>query len=430
MPFLTLEDPRAKIKGSRDPLGVLPIWTHIGRKLVTNLTVAANSVRGFSLVLLGRYFGERLIESSVIHESEALPVFLRMEQIGAYVRCVGSGVEDDIRGIDRVRVRLRENRSHALIEDSPSGRILSDQRVYGLWGLFSVSARASGLLQDGPVGLTPLAREFVEETYLPILQPSLKELERLLVRGGRLQLNTRNQLFKNLLSALPDPIRLDEAEFHARTLRDATETPHILPTAVPGRQRRLRQLLERHTDLEAPVDRAEMEALERAAAAEDEGLAIALRQAQILEGLIVLAVPCFEHLLLCHGQSPRDAAAAIEKHWGRALPNLDTEALHGLHPELVDAAREEITQCLLRTAAALAAADYEEACHALLEWNAQVMKQRSTAPWVRLQSGKIDVRYRGAESRLPEGDDLLELWFNSYFVNSLKRITHQLSQAR
>ena len=26
MPFLTLEDPNAKIKGSRDALGILPIW--------------------------------------------------------------------------------------------------------------------------------------------------------------------------------------------------------------------------------------------------------------------------------------------------------------------------------------------------------------------------------------------------------------------
>ena len=30
-PFLTLEDPNAKIKGSRDPLGVQPIWAAFGR---------------------------------------------------------------------------------------------------------------------------------------------------------------------------------------------------------------------------------------------------------------------------------------------------------------------------------------------------------------------------------------------------------------
>ncbi len=31
MPFLTALDSRAKIKGSRDPLGIQPIWTRLRR---------------------------------------------------------------------------------------------------------------------------------------------------------------------------------------------------------------------------------------------------------------------------------------------------------------------------------------------------------------------------------------------------------------
>jgi hypothetical protein len=60
--FLTLEDPRAKIQGSRDPLGVQPIWTRFGRGVVTNLTTVRRSVRGFAVLLLGRYLGERLVQ--------------------------------------------------------------------------------------------------------------------------------------------------------------------------------------------------------------------------------------------------------------------------------------------------------------------------------------------------------------------------------
>ena len=59
--FLTLEDPRAKIQGSRDPLGAQPVWSGLGRHLVSNLTTVSNSVRGFTVLLLGRYFGELLI---------------------------------------------------------------------------------------------------------------------------------------------------------------------------------------------------------------------------------------------------------------------------------------------------------------------------------------------------------------------------------
>ena len=47
-PFLTLEDPNAKIKGSRDPLGAQPIWAAFGRHVVTNVTAQSTSVRGFT----------------------------------------------------------------------------------------------------------------------------------------------------------------------------------------------------------------------------------------------------------------------------------------------------------------------------------------------------------------------------------------------
>ena len=43
--FLTLEDPRAQVKGSRDPLGVQPLWSGFGRHLVRNLTTVTTSVR-------------------------------------------------------------------------------------------------------------------------------------------------------------------------------------------------------------------------------------------------------------------------------------------------------------------------------------------------------------------------------------------------
>ena len=80
-PFLTLEDPNAKIKGSRDPLGVQPIWAAFGRHVVTNLTTQSSSVRGFTTLLLGRYFAAELVDRGMASREDALDVFLRMEQI-------------------------------------------------------------------------------------------------------------------------------------------------------------------------------------------------------------------------------------------------------------------------------------------------------------------------------------------------------------
>ena len=62
MPFLTLEDPNAKIKGSRDPLGQMTLWAAFGRHVVTNLTTQSTTVRGYTTLLLGRYSGYRLVE--------------------------------------------------------------------------------------------------------------------------------------------------------------------------------------------------------------------------------------------------------------------------------------------------------------------------------------------------------------------------------
>lgn len=112
--FLTLEDPNAKIKGSRDPLGIQPIWAVFGRHVVANLTMQTDSTRGFTILLFGRYLTEWLVEEGRLGSESALDAFLRFEQIGAYVREAAHRAGGDIRGIERVRSRLaREPRAGA-----------------------------------------------------------------------------------------------------------------------------------------------------------------------------------------------------------------------------------------------------------------------------------------------------------------------------
>ena len=84
MPFLTLEDPNAKIKGSRDPLGVQPVWSIFGRHVITNLTTQNTPVRGFTVLLLGRYFGADLIDRGMAVREDTLDIFLRMEQTSIF----------------------------------------------------------------------------------------------------------------------------------------------------------------------------------------------------------------------------------------------------------------------------------------------------------------------------------------------------------
>ena len=84
MPFLTDIDSRAAIKASRDPLGAQAIWTLLGRHVVGGLTTNTTSVRDFVVLLLGYWFIEKLDEAG--SREEALPVFIRWEQLASYAR--------------------------------------------------------------------------------------------------------------------------------------------------------------------------------------------------------------------------------------------------------------------------------------------------------------------------------------------------------
>lgn len=150
--------------------------------------MVSRAVRGFTVNLLGRYYTQRLIDENRAGEEDAVPIFLRIEQIAAYARYVGrpDSERGRILGVTRVARFLEEHRGKVPIKNSSSGFILSDQKTYGLWGLYSVSARVSGLLADGPVGLTDWANDFVEQQYVPRLRSHESKLIKLIRDGGTL----------------------------------------------------------------------------------------------------------------------------------------------------------------------------------------------------------------------------------------------------
>ena len=425
MPFLTLEDPNAKIKGSRDPLGVQPIWSKFARHFVTNITGAANSVRGFTILLLGRYYAARLIEAGRVPKEQALDVVLRMEQLGAYARHVGHGVDGDIRGIERVKALLDEHRGRPYIEPGPRGRILSDQRVYGLWGLYTVSARESGLVPEGPIGVTEPVAELIEQIYRPGLARVESQLLRFLEKGGRLDTKGKNPLFRALCDLLPEKLSPPEVDFYGHHLRDAltTEGP-----GSQGVQARFVELLAAHTDLNGRLTREESVALAEAAAKTDPQLAERLQRMIRLEALLAPADALFDFVLSRNGKSPEELHETLREDWGPRVPNLDPEAFLELVPEIESASSELQARAMKSCHTALAGGKYSDAIHYLLDWNTELMKTRKAAPWARLSAdGRIEVRFRGAETLLPEEGELGTLWNNQYFVDSLKRITRQLS---
>ena len=424
--FFTLEDPNAKIKGSRDPLGAQPLWTAFGRHVVTNLTTQTNSTRGFTILLLGRYLVERAIEDGRIGRELALDAFLRFEQIGAYVRHVAHRVGGDIRGIERVRSKREERRGLVPVRADPDGFILGDQRVNGLWGLFSVPARVSCLIPDGSVGLTAEAAAFVEREYLPILQPIMDELLRLVARGGRLDTRTPDSIFSGLSRVLSESFTGEEQRFYGEYLRDGL---HVRK-ARPGLQRTFRELLVHHVDLDAATGRTDVVRLHEAARSVDEELANHLDRIARMEGVLAPAMSLFDFMLTRHHRELGELAEELTKRWGASVPNVDTEKNRDLLSDAGSVWSEAVLGCFDRCQRGLSGGNYRETLSALLEWHKSVMNSRGGASWVEVrEGGKLDVRYRGADQELPSEDDLPELWRNGYFIDSLKAIAWQLGKA-
>jgi hypothetical protein len=421
--FLTLEDPNARIHGSRDPLGVQPVWASFGRYVVTNLTTVTTSIRGFTVLLLGRLLAEKMIEKGAAGEQDALSIFLRTEQIGSYARHLAHGVDGDIRGIERVKRFVEEKGPNVPIQDDASGMILSDQKVYGLWGIYSVSARTSGMIADGPVGLTEFARDFIDKNYWPALQPAETKLFKLIKDGGTLRTHGNDSIFSAVSKLLPQTFTDEEIWFYSQTLRDAH---HVKDNSSAKRQPLFAELLKNHSDLNNYTNREEILNLAKAAGGEEEALSLRLEKIARLEALFAPAEALFDYLQTRGGQKPADLALKLRGHWGKQVPHLDSP-LDDIFSEIVTVVGKELGVAMSKCDYALNAGAYEDGIMALLEWNKLVMAARKAAPWIQLTSGKLDVRYRGQEKELPHGNILPQLWRNSYFIDALKSIVHLLS---
>jgi hypothetical protein len=429
--FLTELDSRAGIKRSRDPLGLVPLWGYFGRKVVGNLTTVTNSVRGFTTTLFGYYFAREVQEREARSTQSTLELFLKFEQLAGYsrYRCANDG---EFRGITYVKRNLAKGntvRLSARTED----QILSNQKIYSLWGLYSVPARASGLLQQGQNELTASARAFVESQYIAILdREGLKGgreiVDLLRVPRPEVQLAGKHERIARAIAHLLRP-KYSVAE------RDFYRSHLVLggsEDSTAGLQSRAAELMSELPRREQ-FNRPELRHLIKQATSRRDGweaLALALQRIDHLESVLIPAASAFGYLLARNGRNLGEVTADLAKHWG-SLRHIDVEACRALRPELEAASSEaSAAERWVKMAEALAAGEYKAVLKLLLEHNAAVMQGRNgSAPWVRLVAGRLDVRFRDEAIQLPGRQDLPDAWVNNYFLNPLKDVIGTLGSA-
>lgn len=429
-PFLTSLDSRAAVKGSRDPLGVQPIWTRFGRHLIGNLSTVTTSVRDFAVLLLGYHFAEQV--ASRDSGEDDLSVFLKWEQLAAYARGI---INNDwaFRGVERAKANSQGD--VVQLSTDANCQILSNQKIYGLWGLYTMPARASHLLEGSPSRLTPAAREMVATTYLPIFtKAGFKDgdiiARRLSERMARLELEGRDRPLLELVGQVLSRKRVRAGERACMWDQLVLGGPN---DSTRGRQAALAEALLGTEDVSGwCLSASNLRGLAGVAGRQGETgemVARGLEDVCTCELVLAPAAALFDFMLGCEGRSLDQIASDVRSAWGARVRSINPEQTQAIKPQLQVATNSPETGCRwVRIGELLAEGDYVAALRLLLDQNRWVMDTRGGgAPWMELRDGKLSVRFQDQRPQpLPTGADLPEYWRNPYFIWSLRAIAHEL----
>jgi hypothetical protein len=428
IPFLTDLDTRAAVKGSRDPLGIQQIWTRLGRHVVGNLTTVSNSVRDFTTLLLGYYFAARLADD--LGPGTELATFLKWEQLAAYARATANK-DFAFRGTERVKKNLSEG-SRVTLSDDRAQQILGNQKIYGLWGLYTMPARASGLVDGDPPRLTPPALELVERLYLPVLEEGAGKNARR-IRDALRRKSSRIDVHgddKSVISAvgrvLGHRLLAREREFYRFHLLHGGPTD-----ATEGRQQQLAELLEGTLgDDDFGWSTARVGSLAKTARLRGDDwhpLAHRLERIRISETVLGPVSVLFTHLLGLDGKSVDVVRKRVRDAWGAGLRTVDPTAFGELRGEIAadDAATGDRWVAI---ADAVATGEYATLVDLLLAQNRAVMTVRGGTSWIEKRHDRLHVRFRDEQGRLPLRDDIPKLWRFPYFLDSLRNVASAVKE--
>jgi hypothetical protein len=428
IPFLTDLDTRAAIKGSRDPLGIQSIWTRFGRHVVGNLTTVSDSIRDFTTLLLGYFLAGRLADEG--NAGSELAIFLRWEQLAAYARAAVN-TERGFRGTERVWRNLDERKPRrVVISDDRAQQILGNQKIYGLWGLYTMPARASGLLDGDPTRLTPPALEMVETFYLPAMRDgggrdAQRIMEALRPRSRRLDVDGSDlRLLTAVARVLQSRILPRERDFYRTYLLYGG--PH---DKTGGLQRQMAALFEgtpnisdfrwRPTTITALAKEAQTQGMAE--------LADRLERIRTAESVLAPMSLLFSHLLGMDGKLADDVLGRLRTAWGSEVATVDLEAFSLLRTE-IGADTPDVGDRWVAIAAAFRQGRYAELVDLLIEQNGWVMSRRGGASWIEKRDGRFCVRFRDEQGELPDRKALADLWRFPYFLDSLRNVAAKLRE--
>jgi hypothetical protein len=430
--FLTQVDTeRLNIRGSRDPLGLVPLWGAFGREVVGNLTTQSNTIRGFTTLLLGFHFAERVAGSGKDRAQLRLAAFLKFEQLAGYARYLRNG-DERIRGITEIKRRVEDNRRKIRIGAAKSTQILSNQKTYGLWGLYTVPTVESGLLHRAELVLTDDGRRLLERCYLPVFRScGLGDGDSIADLLHREFADTEPEgrharVFDALGKVMPKAIKGPERDFYHRHLVLGGNGPEAKPW-----QPRFAQLVEAELDAPKRLTMADIRSVQKAASKTnvDRPLADQLGRILDLEGVLVAMGDLFGFLQNRDSCPLPEVVGQVAKAWKGGLRHVNSAAISDMRGDIQKVYGESsASKRFVDFADSVRRGAFETAIDLVLDHNRFVMDVRHHAqPWIRVLNGKLDVRYRDRLSaELREPAVIAQAWESGFYLDSLKMVSDEL----
>ena len=397
--ILSAFDDRARPRGSRDPLGAEACWSHLGRRLVGNLTTVTWNLDNFIVALLCcRYAHQEQDGGERIQER-----YLRAEQVAAYLKLAAQDRLNGVLGITRAAKNFTSR--PIPLGMAPEAQLLASQASYGLWGLYSGALEGAGLIAGADRRLTPAGEALAGATVARFSPDNWKEFCRL---AGLNALNREltQALAPDFVAILGDPALRGAAVDALLARQDSCALQHEL---FPLAQRYLLQQEDwSHEDFcEWSLKHAEA----------GEELRTVLQRIRSLDPLLRFAETVMQWL---QGKN-NEPVDALEN---ALRPHLQGLSLEQDWLAQTDMPHRAFLKDLL---AALSDGDAAAVIRSLLKQNRALMQARGGAAWIELDgTRRLVVRVRNDQPRDLEGMGRTGAgWRFNYFLYSFLSITRQ-----
>jgi hypothetical protein len=284
------------------------------------------------------------------------------------------------------------------------------------------------------MSLSGVAREFVERQYLPVLRREGLGDGSAIVRLLKRQRSTVNPAGaeRGLFDALAKVLHPSYTEHEVAFYR--THLLHGAGGGVSGWQPRFAGLLE-SLPPDNPFAHHHLQALitKTRTGDTDRPLHDHLVVIQDFQYLMVAMANLFGYLQMCDKKRLPSVVRDVTTHWTSGFAHIRPAAIEAQASRLCAVYDEpDAGTRFVGIAQAFADDDFEEAIQGVLAHNRFVMQDRYGAePWISVDAGAIDVRYRDAtDIALRSAEHLKGAWENSFYLDPLKLITDELRNVR